>query len=200
MGSRLILAKQHPDDFVSKYEFTTDWFSSRENLWQSQFGELASRVSNCLEIGSYEGRSAVWMLNHLLLNSESTLVCVDLFHDAEVESRFDRNIAATGAGDRVRKLKGFSWRLLRGLEPWTFDLAYIDGSHHGQCVLEDAVLCFRLLRCGGFLIFDDYPWRSDETHAVFPKDAIDAFLHLYQGQVDLLHLGWQVIIKKIGER
>lgn len=185
---------------MSKYEFTTDWFSAREELWRTHFKELSSRPYRYLEIGSFEGRSAVWALDHLLHDPGSTLVCIDLFHSAEVEARFDRNIEATGVGEKVRKLKGFSWRLLRDLEPGTFDLAYIDGSHHGQCVLEDAVLCFRLLRRGGYLVFDDYPWTNDETHAVFPKDAIDAFLHLYQGQVELVHLGWQVILRKIGER
>jgi len=185
---------------LSKYEFTTDWFSANEANWKSYLGELSSRPTHALEVGSYEGRSAVWMLDNLLLDAGSTLVCVDLFHHAEVESRFDRNISITGAAAKVRKLKGHSWRILRALEPDSFDLIYIDGSHHGQGVLEDAVHGFRLLRREGYLIFDDYPWRDDETHAVFPKDAIDAFMHLYQGQVRLLHLEWQVIFQKIDER
>jgi len=185
---------------VSKYDFTTDWFSAWEGLWLKHFCEFALHPSNFLEIGSLEGRSAVWMLDHLLVHPESRLTCLDLFHNAEVEARFDANVAATGAGGKVTKLRGFSWRLLRELAPSSFDLIYVDGSHHGQSVIEDAVLSFRLLRQGGWLVFDDYPWRKDETHPVFPKDAVDAFLHLYQGQVELCHLKWQVILKKVDER
>ncbi len=181
---------------ANPYEFTKDWFSKWEDSWRHHFGALAARPAHALEIGSLEGRSAVWMLDHLLLHPESRLVCVDLFHDAEIEARFDRNIAATGQVAKVRKLKGHSWRHLRALEPDRFDLVYVDGSHHGLHVLEDAVLSFRLLRSGGCLVFDDYPWRKDESHPVYPKDAIDAFLHLYQGSVEVLWHAWQVFVRK----
>lgn len=182
---------------MSKYEFTKDWFSVREVLWTSHFGRLAFRAVHALEIGSLEGRSAVWMLDHLLVHPESRLDCIDIFHNCEFESRFDRNIAASGAAHKVRKHRGFSWVHLRELPPNDFDLIYVDGSHHGQCVIEDAVLSFRLLKRNGYLVFDDYPWQKNEAHPVFPKDAIDAFKHLYQGQIELIDLGWQAIFRKL---
>jgi len=181
---------------TSKYEFTKDWFSKREESWLEHFGDLATRESHALEIGSLEGRSAVWMLDNLLTNDKSSLTCIDLFPDTEVEARFDQNIEASDGADKVAKYKGRSWEILRKLSPASFDLIYVDGSHHGRDVIEDAVLSHRLLRDGGFLAFDDYPWRDATDHSVYPKDAIDAFLHLYQDVFEVLQMHWQVFLRK----
>lgn len=181
----------------SKYEFTRDWFSNREQNWLKHFAPLSGQPLRALEIGSLEGRSAVWMLDNMLTHPQSQLYCIDIFRNQEIESRFDRNIYATGCVSKVTKIKGQSWLHLRNLPCDTFDLVYIDGSHHGRDVIEDAVLSYRLLRNDGFLVFDDYPWRGDAQHSVFPKDAIDAFLHLYQEHVKVIEFGWQVILRRI---
>jgi len=181
---------------VSPYEFTSDWFSWRASSWEKHFIHLAGCPIQCLEIGSFEGRSAIWVVENLLSHPASRLTCIDIFYNAILEDRFERNIYATGRGERVVKLKGPSWRHLRPLPLDTFDLIYIDGSHHGRDVIEDAILCFRLLKSGGFLIFDDYRWAANPTFSVYPKDAIDAFLHLFQDQIDILHLDWLVILQK----
>lgn len=180
-----------------KYEFTRDWFSNRESNWIKHFSSLSALPLRALEIGSLEGRSAVWMLDHMLLHPNSSLSCIDLFRSEELENRFNKNIRATGAESKVTKLKGPSWIHLRELPCNTFDFIYIDGSHHGRDVIEDAILSYRLLKKEGILVFDDYPWRGDAQHTVFPKDAIDAFLHLYQDHVNVIDFGWQVILRRI---
>ncbi|MAS94943.1 MAG: hypothetical protein CMO55_17235 [Verrucomicrobiales bacterium] len=182
--------------WVDKYEFTKDWFSNRESDWWESFGYLSAGTVHAMEIGSLEGRSAMWMLEHLLVQQESTLTCIDLFSNPVVEARFDTNLQASGKAHKVTKLSGPSWTHLRNLRPGQFDLIYIDGSHHGRDVLEDGVLSFRLVKPGGFLIFDDYPWRN-EDHSVYPKDAIDAFLYLYRDDVRVLQKKWQVFLQKM---
>ena len=66
-----------------------------------------------------------------------------------------------------------------------------------QNVLDDAVLAFKLLKQGGIMIFDDYEWNVHQDILMMPKLAIDAFLAIYQRQYELLHKGYQVIIKKL---
>jgi len=39
-----------------------------------------------------------------------------------------------------------------------YDIVYIDGSHVANDVLQDAVLVWQLVKVGGFMIFDDYPF------------------------------------------
>ena len=73
---------------------------------------------------------------------------------------------------------------------------YIDCAHEGMNVIEDAILSYRLLKCGGILVFDDYEWTS-EKRTIMPKRAIDAFLAIYV-QTTVLHKGWQVFVRKDG--
>lgn len=65
-----------------------------------------------LEIGSYEGRSAVWFLENILTHPTARIVCVDLFTRLPFELRFDHNIRISGAGDKVTKMKGRSETVL----------------------------------------------------------------------------------------
>ena len=134
------------------------------------------------------------------------LICIDTFEGSdehkgliqatELEQRFDHNLAPFK--DRVLKIVGKSGYKLRELQIGGFDVIYIDGDHHAQQVLEDAVLAFPLLKDGGIMIFDDYPWRplGDFTKFDCPGFGIDSFLAMYEGKYNLLHKEYQVIIQK----
>lgn len=83
------------------------------------------------------------------------------------------------------------------LIPGPFDLAYIDGLHMGFNVLQDAVLTWNKLKVGGFMIFDDYLWEHQVLdRTLTPKDAVDGFLSVIHGRYELVHIGYQVIIRK----
>jgi predicted O-methyltransferase YrrM len=84
----------------------------------------------------------------------------------------------------------------------SFDIIYIDGSHAEDDVLEDAVLCSRLLKGGGILIFDDYRWAgffasgTCDSPTDFPKAAIDRFVQVFHKQFEVIHNSYQLILKK----
>lgn len=178
-------------------EFTVDWFSHHAALWLEHLGALDGRPVRCLEIGSHEGRSAVWIVQNLLSHSDARLTCIDPWPNPDAERRFDANLAETGRAAQVRKLKTESWRALP-LQPRGIDFIYIDGHHEGRHVLEDAVVSFRLLKIGGLIIFDDYRFQPGAlVHP--PRPAIDAFLLLWSDCLDLLHQDEQVVIRKTRE-
>ena len=77
-----------------------------------------------------------------------------------------------------------------------FDFIYIDGDHRAAPVFMDAHLAWQLLKPQGIMIFDDYEWDLAETPEERPKMAIDLFMDGCSGQFDLLHRGWQVILRK----
>ena len=54
--------------------------------------------------------------------------------------------------------------------------------HQPEFVLEDAVLSFRKLKRGGYLVFDDYGWGS----ADLTQRGIDAFLAAYRDRIELV--------------
>ena len=183
---------------LDDYNFTADWFGGNIPNWQKFLSHLAGRPDVVfLEVGCYEGRAVVWLLGNILTHEGARIDCVDVFFDEAYERRFDHNIRTALGQQKVRKIKGPSQEVLRGLPLNHYDAIYVDGSHTAPDVLEDAVLAFRLLKRGGTLIFDDYEWGAHQGPLLEPKMAINAFLGIYQGRYEMLHMGYQVIIKKV---
>lgn len=185
--------------------FSTDWFSTRVPVWDDVLARFRGAPDiHFIEIGSWEGMSACWLLLEILTHPSSTLTCIDPFeHEhhssslhCDFEGLFDANVTATGAADRVTKIRGTSLSALRRLPLEHYHLVYIDGSHRAPDVLTDAVLAWPLLRPEGILIFDDYEWCYDERPLWQPKAAIDAFTSVFADGLDVIHRGWQVIVQK----
>ena len=81
-----------------------------------------------------------------------------------------------------------------------FDFIYIDGSHIAKDVLTDACMAWPLLKPKGLLVFDDYLWVPNARDILHrPKAAIDAFTNLFAEEVEIVHIGYQLIVRKKGE-
>jgi hypothetical protein len=183
------------------YRFTTRWHTNVIDNWTQQLAEYRGRPNlRYLEIGVFEGRSVIWMLENVLTDPSSHVTAIDVFMD-DYEQTFDANILAAGAGDRVTKIAGPSQQHLRPLESSSFDIIYVDGSHTADDVLADAVLAWPLLREGGLMIFDDYGWGGRPTGGPLPLEllpslAIDAFITAYRNEIDVIHHGYQVFVRR----
>lgn len=182
-------------------EFTVDWTSHNTEVWEKLFGAVRDAPIKILEIGSWEGRSAVWFLEYL---HKSTITCIDTFAGGDehfamvalplVEKRFDANLAPYAS--RCEKIKHTSHRALAilGINHRRFNVIYVDGSHSPVDVYMDAMLAWPLLAKTGFMIFDDYEWRGDGDGSYCPKTGIDAFL---AGTVhQKIFVGYQLIVGK----
>ena len=185
------------------YKFRFDCFSARIESWKSDLARFAGAPGlRFLEIGSFEGNSACWLLDNVLTGDDSTVTCIDLY-PSRIEALFDENIQKTGAAHKVIKLKGDSKEVLPTLDRGAFDFVYVDGSHTAPDTLEDAILSWKLVRPGGLLIFDDYTISDNRMLAILSPGteqtgvAVDAFLKVYKGQYRLLRSDYQVVIEKI---
>lgn len=174
-------------------EFTSDWFSHNIPIWSRYLAPLAVQPLHILEVGSHEGRSSVWILENLLTDSTSQLSCVDLWESSEVQRRFRANITETGRGSQVLEYVGRSSSILKSMVG-SFDIIYIDGSHEARSVLTDAAFCWTVLKPGGILVFDDYGWSGPVEFP--PRNAIDVFLQLWMTQIEVLHMGYQVFVRR----
>jgi tetratricopeptide (TPR) repeat protein len=175
------------------YQFTQDWFSHNTLTWEQHLQPLLHRDDlHALEIGSYQGMSACWLLDRILTHPSARLTCIDPNFQAE----FAANIAKTGASHKVTRLVGNSHDLLSHLNPNTYDVIYIDGCHLADHVYLDAVLCWPLLKAGGIAIFDDYEWQDPNYPGQDPKLGIDKFLIEFHDPLEILHKAYQVIIRK----
>lgn len=191
--------------------FVYDWFSHNIPSWDTYLKPLkGKRNVKMLEIGCFEGRATVWLLQNILTNQSSSITVIDTFlgsrenkqekHDVgKLEKRFKRNISAWK--NQVTIQKGFSYDWLRKYPAKPiFDFIYVDGSHIGKDVLEDAVLSWRLLKKGGILTFDDYrDWNYYADPIMCPRLAIDHFLEIYRNQYEIVYLDYQLALRKLGD-
>ena len=187
--------------------FSFDWTSWHFPNWIELLKKYRTRKARVLEIGSWEGRSAIFFLNYL---PRCSVVCIDTFKGGlehreargssrflrKVETRFDANIGKFGG--RVEKVKARSAQALAklGVEGRRFDLAYIDGSHLAADVYSDAVLTWPLIVHGGLMIFDDYLWDGSRGPLEVPKPGIDAFLRTIAGNYLTALNDYQIAIVK----
>lgn len=181
--------------------FTTDWLTPWLPDWERLFvPRLAGRAVQGVEIGSYEGRSALWTLEHLLTHPQSMLTCIDCWQEPAVERRFDGNLVdplTVGRAVKVRETSAIVLaRWLSASPAPRFDWIYVDGSHEARDVLTDAVLAFPLLAPKGILCFDDYGWAARPGIHRPPRPAIDCFLDLWGPLIEVLHAGYQVAVVK----
>ena len=187
--------------------FSSDWTTDRIPKWSELLAQFRDAPIDVIEIGSWEGRSALFFLNYL---RKAHVVCIDTFggnveHRLDewfaklvpgTEAKFDANVAAFGA--RVEKIKGPSGLVLPqlGVEGRRFHVAYVDGSHFPADVYSDAALTWSIMVSGGIVIFDDYNWDIMEEHER-PKRGVDAFLKSIDGQYRVLHCEYQMVISKL---
>ena len=197
--------------------FTSDWVTQFVPTWTEHVvPALAGREDvRWLEVGSYEGRSALWTLDNVLTGRGSTITCVDRWdrlwtRKGELELRFDDNVR--GRANLV-KLQGPSSAILPTLPKEHFHGAYVDGSHEEADVYQDAWQVYPLLRPDAFLIFDDYE-SSPAMRCVngvmtqTPRQCgVYAAVNRFLGElgrrplgerkvaVTTLHVGWQLILR-----
>jgi predicted O-methyltransferase YrrM len=201
------LSKARVTAWETDKTFSTDWAGNHFFIWAELLHPLREKPVRILEIGSWEGRSALFFLNYLPLSS---IVCIDTFvgnaeHHLDphfqrlalkAEAQFDFNLAALA--DRVEKNKGSAATVLPalGIAGRRFDLAYVDGSHMAADVYSDAVLTWSLMESGGIVIFDDYEWDLMGSDLERPKLGIDAFLATLRGHYRELRRAYQLVIAK----
>ena len=189
-----------PDAYLQDYEFTSDWFSPNIPVWEAALSSFKGKPDiRYLEIGLYEGRSAIWMLENILTHPTARMTGLDIFDGRRLKERYFANISLSGAADKVTTIIDYSQVTLRKLPLDSFDIVYIDGSHDQNDVFEDAALSWRLLKEGGILIFDDYRWVGyghDQNDIAVPKVAIDGFYRSFERQVEVIHNSFQLLLRK----
>ena len=175
-----------------RFNFTTDWFCGNEKHFTKYLAHLEDTPCRILEIGCYEGRATVWLLENIATHPDATVHCIDVLEQAS----FRQNILAARSPEKVRLEIGLSRNLLRSCSDNAFDFIYVDGGHRTIEVLEDAVLSFRLLKRNGIMAFDDFKWKDRDSPDGTPKLAINAFLRIYRRKITVLMKDYQVWIRK----
>ena len=199
----------------AKYTFRHYWFDEVIRAeWEQLTQPLRCKKLQVLEIGAFEGASTTWILDNLMSHPESTLTSIDTFKGgiehqeassyniSSLEARFRANVSKSLQKSKLTILKARSDDALVGLgvKGARFDFIYIDASHVAIDVLHDAVMSWRMLNVGGFMVFDDFTWKGYVEDCYNPRIAIQAFLHCAAPEVETRQTESQMWVTKVPNR
>lgn len=174
--------------------FTHDFVTKNAANWECWLGQFRGLPHTALEIGSFEGRSAIWFIEHILIHPDSRLICVDTFQWLDARSRFDANTIEAGVAGKLEVIQEASEWLTLPPE-LRLSWAYIDGNHTAPHVLIDAVLTWRSLARGGVVIFDDYLYLLNGAQPI--QVAVDAWRSVMGADVEVIARdGNQICLRK----
>lgn len=199
----------------NKYLFSVDWTSANTPVWYKVLEKYKDKPNiNFMEIGCFQGRSTVWLLENILTHNTSKITCIDTFEGSieHQDNQYKHMLPSlyqtfchntSYFGEKVIIKRERSQDVLKQLKDNKeyYDFIYIDGDHHAASVLEDAVLAFPLLKKGGILLFDDYHWGehiiNGRLNLNVPRPAIDAFVSIYADKFEIIGTGGQIMLRKL---
>jgi predicted O-methyltransferase YrrM len=183
------MSYQYPTHF--KYPEERIFFTDHIDLWESVLGDLKNKPNKTLEIGALYGGCSVYILEELCKEEGSHHFIMDINKNNFITDNL------RPYEDKVTYLVGESSDSFKFfVQKNTFDLIYIDGNHMSKYVLEDAVNSFHVLKDNGYMIFDDFGGGWEQEKHMQVKTAVESFIHSYEKYVEVIHQGYQFIIRK----
>lgn len=187
---------EYPNHF-SYPESTRIFFLDHVPIWEKFLSDLKNRDNICLEIGSLYGGSSVYILENFCKTENSHLYVMDINDNIYLQNNLKpyKNVTKI-IGESSNSFKSF---VHQNLTKEFLDFVYIDGNHMSKYVLEDAVNSFHCLKEGGVMIFDDFGGGLEQPKHLQVKTGVDSFLYSYEQHVELIFVGYQLILKKINK-
>ena len=191
--------KKRNQIFLKNKRITNDYFSMHSYNFFKYLNFLEGNF-NYLEIGTYEGNSAMFVANTF---PKSKVYCVDNWNKTEeygdqnfdiVEKNFDYN---TSSFNNIVKFKNNSDDFFKKNNT-LFEVIYIDGYHKDFQVLKDCRNAWKILKKNGLLICDDYIWNFYENIKENPCYSINKFINEIKNENKVLEVSKsQIFIKKL---
>ena len=200
---KIINFKKNHEQLLKQKKNTNNYFSSHSFNFFWYLKKLPPNF-DYLEIGSYEGNSAIFVANNFI---KSNIYCVDTWIKtneyknhisfSEVENNFDFN---TKKYQNINKFKTTSDNFFLHNKK-KYDAIYIDGYHFGAQVYTDCINAWKFLKIGGYLICDDYIWNFYKNIEDNPCFAINKFLKKNKKSYKIEKISnSQIFIKKLNNR
>jgi predicted O-methyltransferase YrrM len=128
-----------------------------------------NNISSILELGFFHGVSTCYMAAALDEIGGGSLVTIDLLSAKKRQPNIEILLEKCGYLDMVEfyyEPASYNWRLMKLIEEnhTTFDLCYLDGGHDWYNTGLAFFLVDKLLRPGGWIIFDDLDWTMEHLN------------------------------------
>ena len=187
--------------------FTHDWTQFLTQSLSNLFPQIPSKPMKVVEVGSFEGLGTRILFDRLVSHHpDSRLYCIDPWQDvyvpgeplkfADIDGLFVGQFArflqnTTNLGPNVVPLRGTSNQVLPMFTE-RLDFAYVDGDHSPHQIYQDGNMLLPLMRKGGIILFDDYPWIHKGERC---SDGIDRWIQDNRDNVDVIFKNYQVAVR-----
>jgi hypothetical protein len=171
---------------AEKYKFKKIWFFNNFQIFEYFLPKNLNKKFRYLEVGSCEGLSLFYILTKY---KKVNVVAIDVINIINKKIKNLKNF---------QFIKSDSIIALRKLvkKNKKFNYIYIDGLHHGEHVIVDAIESFKILQHNGIMIFDDFmSIDKNLTHQTFK--GLLYFLNFFKKEIRILYLQNVLVIRKI---
>ena len=193
---------------ASSGAFTSYWFDQTLSLFWfvllvvRVIGIFRSTNIHCLELGSWEGRSSLFILDSL---PTATLHCVDTWAGADehqelaflsdIKSRFCSNLSISLKNGSCVPYQLTTDEFLGSGFRTPIDFCYVDASHSYQDALNDLFNVVVLMKPFSFVVFDDYLWNFYGNPLSNCGHALNVFVKASKNRVVIpLFVSYQVVL------
>jgi predicted O-methyltransferase YrrM len=151
--------------------------------WELYKHVTEAKPEHCLELGHAHGVSSIYIAGALEANGMGLLDTVDLDTSADRAPNIETLLAGTGLEPRVRihrEKSSYTWFLKNKIEQQSeagvcnpcYDFCFIDGPKNWTIDGLAFFLVDKLLRPGGWILFDDYAWSHAKHEGRLSTDGI----------------------------
>lgn len=173
------------EDIEARVSRVPGWLSSVEGRLLYSLARRAPAHGCIVEIGSWQGKSTIWLAAGARTGRGARVVAVDPHRDSrlhadgeDTELALRRNLESAGLSDQVEVVVTTSREAAEG---WTrpISLLWIDGDHAYESVKEDFLLWEKHVLEGGIVaLHDTLYWDG-------PARVVSDFLHRIRRYSDL---------------
>ena len=171
---------------ISKYKFKNFWFLNNFHIFEYFLPKNLNKKFDYLEIGTYEGLSLLYVL-HKYKKINATGIDIINILNKKVKSFKNLKMLKSDSIIALRKLNEKNQK---------FDYIYVDGFHHGEHTIVDAIESFKLLKYEGIMIFDDF-MSVDHKLKYQCREGLYYFLNFFKKEIKILYFQNVLVIKKI---
>ncbi|MBN2420275.1 MAG: FkbM family methyltransferase [Deltaproteobacteria bacterium] len=184
-----------------------NWFT-HEQAFSDLLGTFAGRPDLLfLELGSWKGRSALWLAENILTGGNSRIICVDVWDVSRWDLKSSETQQLLSNPKRMEELKietlyetflnntknlrhkivPMRMRTVDALKEFVkndtkFDFIFIDADHSENAVYEDFSLSYECIKSSGIIYFDDLSWVSVQN--AIERISVDFGIHIETANVN----------------
>lgn len=163
------------------------WLSAQEGVFLFKLASRLPAGAVIVEIGSYKGKSTIWLASGISNQPESLVYAIDP-HKGSSERKgeygkintlpeFMNNVKKAGLGNFVQPIACESEKAAKSFDK-KIDLLFIDGSHTFEAAKNDFVLWSQRLKPDGWVVMHDAtvlsgPWKVAKKYIFLSREYRD---------------------------